>query len=320
MAVVGIAKTIVKRSMLLVLMLLSLAAFGQDEGTYRLQIQDMVRIQIYNEPQVNHQLTIGRDGNISAPFVGIIRAAGKTTSELEAELAKEYQARLHLRDPKVSVTIEVYRSIRASIVGMVKSPGVYDMRPGDTVMTLVARGAGYDQDRADLRRATLRKANSMEVIPLDLYSMYIKNDLSQNYVIQDGDEIVVPEETRNRVLVMGAIQRPGPFIYKEPMYLADAISIAGGPIPIRSKLSQVLIVREIPGNPGQYSRIQANYVRFIRNGDNAQNVLLQPGDLIYVSETKTPDLNQIGAALNTLFIFDRFLSDGFLGLDFLRKK
>lgn len=291
--------------LVLIVSALTAMCWGQ-EATYRLQPQDVLRIQLYNEPQINAVVPVGKDGNISAPFVGIVKAAGRTTSELEAELSQLYEERLRIRSPHVAVTIEQFRPVRASVTGMVNTPGVYEFRPGDTIMTLISRGGGVNVDRADMRHATLKRANSRELIPLDLYAMLYLQDISQNYEIQDGDELNVPEETRNRLLILGAIQAPGPYPYKEPMHLADAITMAKGPIPTRSMLSRVYIMREQPGRPGEYQRIRADFVRFIRKGDNSQNLLLQPGDLIYVSETNTPDIGLISTILtNVIFISDR---------------
>lgn len=295
------------------LILLAALSFGQN-GTYRLKPLDIIRIQIWNEAQVNSILPIGEDGNVSAPFVGIVRAQGRTTSELEAELAQLYQAKLRLRDPKVSVTIEQFRPVRATVGGMVRGPGVYEMRPGDTLLMLLTRGGGPDPDRADLRRATLRRAGSPEVIPIDLHALIFKGDMSQNYSIEDGDEMIVPEETRSRILVMGAITSPGPYPYKEPLYLYDAITMARGPIRNRSKLSSVMVLREDPTSPGQYVRLKADIVRFITKGDNSQNVQLKPGDIVYVNSTNTPDLAEISAVINSAFVFDRFFRDGLFGL------
>src|SRR5437588_5156090 len=126
---------------LTLLSLLSAVAVAQ-EGTYRLLPQDVIRIQVYNEPQINSVLPIGKDGNISAPYVGLVHAAGRTTSELEAELSGKYEEVLRIRNPHVSVTIEQFRPIRASVGGMVNQPGAYEFKPGDTVLTLLNKGAG----------------------------------------------------------------------------------------------------------------------------------------------------------------------------------
>jgi len=303
----GFIKMRRRATFLFVLILSALASigFGQ-ETTYRLQPLDVIRIQVYNEPQINAVLPIGKDGNVSAPFVGIVKAGGRTTAELEAELSQLYEEKLKLRNPHVAVTVEQFRPLRASITGMVTTPGVYEFRPGDTVMTLISKGGGVNVDRGDLRHATIRHAGSREVFPIDLHAMLYKQDMSQNYELQDGDELNVPEETRNHIMVLGALQSPGPYPYKEPMHLSDAIALAKGPIPIRTMLSRVYVIREIPTQPGKYQRIQANFVRFIRNGDSAQNVELQPGDLVYVSETRTPDIVGLSNILaNAIFIVDR---------------
>lgn len=273
---------------------------------YKLRSEDLIRIQVYNEQQILADVPVGPDGNVSAPFLGNVMAKGKTISELEKDLTDLYHDKLRLRAPIVSVTILKYRIVTATVGGFVNKPGTYEVRPGDRILSLLNMGGGFVPDRSDLRRARLRRAGSQEVIPIDLYAMMILGDTSQNYEILDGDELTVPEERRNRILVQGAITQPGAFAYHEPMTLMDAISLAGGEIRYRSMLSKVLVIREKVGQPGQYTRIMADYVRFVKKGDQTQNLVLQPGDFIYVPETKTPDFNQISALANVAFITQQF--------------
>lgn len=274
------------------------------EGAYRLQPEDIVRIQVFGQPQIGSDVPVARDGNISAPFVGTLRASGKTTAELEADLYELYVKRLKLRNPIVSVTISRFRELRASVGGFVNRPGQYPIRDGDTLIGLLTQGGGPIPDRADLRRATLRRAGTSELIPIDLYAMLIRGDTSQNYEIEDGDELSVPEETINRVIVLGAVQRQGYYPYKEPMTLADAIALAGGEIPRQSRFSRTEIIRRQVGDPSKFIRIRADFVAFVKRGDSTQNVVLQPGDTIVVPQTNTPDLQQINGIVNTIFIFN----------------
>lgn len=289
----------------------------QPSGTYRLQVEDIIRIQVWNEQQINAVVPVGRDGNISAPFVGIIRAAGKTTTELENDLAIEYQKILKLRNPRVSVTIERFRSIRASVGGYVNRPGFFEMRQGDRILDLLNNGGGFIADRADLRRATLLRGGSSELIPIDLHAMLIRGDTSQNYLVQDGDVLNIPEETRNRILVLGAVQQPGTYFYKEPMTVLDAFSQARGEVRYRTWLSRTVVIRERPGLPGQYMRIQVDMVKFFNGQDPSQNIELRPGDAIYFPETKTPDIDRIASVVNSMFFLDRFFRDNIFGLRIL---
>jgi polysaccharide export outer membrane protein len=295
------------------LLLTVAAALAQtaDPGRYRLRPEDIIRIQVFNQQQILADVPVGRNGYVSAPFVGSILAEGKTTNELEDELAALYKAKLKLREPIVSVTILKFRTVTATVGGFVTKPGTFEIRPGDRLLSLLNQGGGVIPDRADLRRATLRRANSPEVIPVDLYAMLILGDTSQNYEVEDGDELTIPEERRNRILVQGAVAQPGAYPYREPMTLMDAVSLAGGEVRYRSRFSRVLIIRERLGQPGQYTRIVADYVRFVKKGDQAQNVLLQPGDFVYVPETNTPDFNQISALANVAFIANQFGSSLF---------
>ncbi len=274
------------------------------ETTYRLQPEDVVRVRVFGRQDLNDDVPVARDGNIAAPFVGTLRAAGKTTAELEADLYELFVKRLKLRNPIVSVTITRFRELRASVGGFVGRPGQFSIRPGDTLVTLLNQGGGPIPDRADLRRATLRRSGTNELIPIDLYAMLVQADASQNFEIQDGDELNVPEETVNRILVLGAVQRPGYYPYKEPMTLADAVALAGGEIQTRTRFSRTEVIRRQIGDPTKFYRIKADFVAFIRKGDSSQNVVLRPGDIVNIPTTNTPDLTQVNSIVNTIFVID----------------
>ncbi len=295
---------------LTVLGLLVSQSFSQTSEAYRLSPEDVIRIQVFDETQIQAIVPVGKDGNISAPFVGVIRAEGLTTNELEAVLAREYQRILRIREPKVAVTIERFREIRASITGLVNRPGTFPIRPTDDILTLLALGGNAQFDRADLRRAKLQRAGSKEVIPIDLYAMLTFGDLSQNYTLQDGDILTIPEDKLNVVNVLGAVQAPFSFPFREGMTLVDAIAQARGEIQYRSALSRVLIYRENKGAPGTYSIIRSDLSRFFSKGDSSQNIRLAKGDIVFVPESNTPDLNRISSitssAANFIFILERF--------------
>jgi polysaccharide export outer membrane protein len=271
---------------------------------YKLQIEDILSIQVFGQTQISAQVPIGRDGRINPPFLDTVVAAGRTVDELKQDLIAQYKSKMLLRDPIVSITIIQYRQLRASIGGAVGKPGSVPIRPGDTVLALYNQGGGAVPDVADLRRSYLRHANSLEIIPLDLYAMTVLGDMSQNYQVEDGDEITIPEERNNRINVEGAIQKPGQYVYHEPMTLEDAIALAGGEIRYRSKFSHTIVIRQKPGLPGQYVTIIANLVRFVKSNDQTQNITLQPGDFVYVPESDSPDFNQIGALFNIAYIFN----------------
>lgn len=306
--------------MITLLLALLSVALGQ-KAPYRLKQDDILAISVYGEQQIQTQVPVGPDGNISAPFVGTLLAEGRTTAELEVELIRLYKEKLRLRDPKVSVTIFRFRTIRATITGAVQRGGTYDMRPGDTILTLLGFGSGTVPERAILKRCTLKRAQSSEIIPIDLQALQT-GDASQDYTLEDGDVFTVPDDQTsgfsNTVLVQGAVAAPNSFQYREGMRLADAISQARGEIPGRSKFSEIYIIRPQAGQPGNFYRIKVNYVKFIQKGVTSENPLLMPGDVVYASFTKTPNVNEIGSIFNTFFLLDRFSKDGLFGFKLFR--
>jgi len=299
----------------LVLLLLSMAAFAQSPTTktYLIQQDDVLRIQVYGESQVNVEVTVGEDGNVSAPFVGMVRAIGRTTADLEADLTVAYKEKLRLRDPKVSVTFSKYHDKRAFIGGAINHPGAFAYRQGDTILTLIDQAGGPVDGLANQHRVTLKHKDSTELIPIDLYAMLRRGDLSQNYVLEDGDIIDVPSDPKNQIKMLGYVARPGQYAYREPMTLADAVAAAGGEIPGKSRMSQIVIQRELPGAPGTFLIIRPNFVSY-EHGDATQNVELQPNDYIFVPATNTPDIPGIASIISSAFYIDSILRSGIFGL------
>ena len=270
-----------------------------------LRPEDVLRIQVFGQAGIGGDAPVDPNGNITAPFAGTIHVEGRTIAEVEAELTRIYKQRLFLRDPIVSVTIVSLRALRAIVGGGgIARPGPYPIRPGDTILNLLSQAGGANRDVADLKRAYLRRAGTYESVPIDLYALTVFGDVSQNYEVQDGDELVVPESRGNQVLVLGTIQRPGLFPFREPMTAWDAIGLAGGEITRRSRFSRTVILRQREGLTGVYVRIPVDLVRFIRKGDSSQNILLKPGDILYVPETNTPDFTYIGSLASVGFLLD----------------
>ncbi|MDP9650989.1 polysaccharide biosynthesis/export family protein [Paraburkholderia caledonica] len=68
-----------------------------------------------------YDLAVDADGMIFFPFVGRIRAAGKTTGELRSQLASSLIP--YIRAPQVDVRVLYYRSQKVQVTGRVKIPG-----------------------------------------------------------------------------------------------------------------------------------------------------------------------------------------------------
>ena len=280
---------------------------------YTLEPNDLIRIQLLYESLVNVVTPVGHDGTISVPFAGTINASGKTILELEKILKQIYIDRLRLRDPKVSVSIEQFRKIRASIVGAVARPGTFEFFPHDTLLTLVSSGGGALPDgRSDMKHSILRRRDSTDAITIDLHALLNNTNAPQNYFLKDGDELYVPEGIKNNVMVIGSLSSQGSFPYTENMRVMTAISLAGGKIENVSMLSKTIVIREKEGTSGEYDHIPVNMIAFLKKGDSSQNIPLKPGDIVYVPQSNSffspATSNFLGSISNLLYMILNFKS------------
>ena len=82
------------------------AASGAYEGAtdYRIGAQDLLEISIFGVQELNKEVRVNSNGQVSLPLIGGMMAGGKTIPEFEAELAKKYSEGF-LQNPQVSVFV-----------------------------------------------------------------------------------------------------------------------------------------------------------------------------------------------------------------------
>lgn len=291
----------------LIVLALLVQGWGQAEEPYRLRHDDVIRITVWGAPELTQEIPIARDGTIYVPLIGTLKVEGMTPAELADLLARKYEEGGYFQDPKVGITIVQFHRPRVSVLGMVNRPGVYEFKYGDRVLDALSYAGNYVLDRADLQHARLTRADGTE-LDLDLERLLLEGDLSLNYELQDGDVIFIPEATTNRIFVGGLVLRPGMYTWRRHMTVLDALSQAGWNRE-RGTLSRTFVVRRKPD--GTTERIPVDVIALLNKADLSQNVELQPGDVVYVPETRTPNLDQLYRGLAILFWVDRL---GWIGL------
>jgi polysaccharide export outer membrane protein len=112
---------------------------------YRLDSGDRLRVIVFGQTELSNSYVVDQAGTISMPLIGAMPARGRTTGEIEADVA----ARLrngYLRNPDVSVEVDRYRPF--FVMGEVGAAGQYPYVPGMTVQQAIAVAGGFTA-RAD---------------------------------------------------------------------------------------------------------------------------------------------------------------------------
>ncbi|WP_228937735.1 polysaccharide biosynthesis/export family protein [Paraburkholderia saeva] len=245
--------------------------------------------------------TVAADGTIYFPFIGRIRAAGKTVGDLRDQLTAGLVR--YIKNPQVDVRILSYRSQKVQVTGQVKTPG--PLAISDVPLSLVdaiTRSGGLTND-ADLQRVRLTRNKQLYV--LDANRMLDNGDVSQNVMLQNGDIINVPDRIDSRVFVMGEVKAPVQLqMIKGRLSIADALTQAGGILDTDANPRQIYVMRGMKDNPTtpDVYRLDMTQPDAIMLSTQFQ---LQPMDVVYVgtaaSTTFNRVLQQVLPTIQTLF-------------------
>jgi len=130
-------------------------------SSYALHPNDVVRIRLYNEPEISGEYEIDAAGYISVPLAGRVKAASLTPQQLERAIISQLSKGL-LRDPRVSVQVARYAPIY--VHGEVKRGGEYPFRPGLTAMDAIAAAGGFTYRAAEDKILIRRFGSNVEEI------------------------------------------------------------------------------------------------------------------------------------------------------------
>jgi polysaccharide export outer membrane protein len=116
-------------------------AYGESE--FRLGPDDVVEVFVYKEQELSTTVVVRPDGKISLPLIGELSVSGKTAVELQKEIAQKLFQ--YISQPTVNVIVKEVNSAKVSVLGEVKTPGVYKIKDRSTVLDAVALAGGFTE-------------------------------------------------------------------------------------------------------------------------------------------------------------------------------
>lgn len=262
----------------------------------RLGRSDVLKISVYDEPDLSlDTLPVRPDGRISFPLVGDVQAEGRTVDELTQDLTE--RLRKYLLAPKVSVIVLQFNSLHYTIYGEVVHPGVYPLQTRVTIADALAKAGGLNKGQfrassvelADLTHAFISRQGRW--LPVDFVRLVRQGDMRFNIELQPGDYISIPSGLSKEVYIIGEVNAPALFAFREEMPMSRTLALAEG-FTKDADISRIHIVRGALNNP---TLIVSDFNKVIAG--QAQDVQLEPGDIVYVPPTSLASwarmLNQI---------------------------
>ncbi len=221
------------------------------EYTYRIGPRDILTITVWDHPELTIPAgqfrsaetaghLVNESGDLFYPYVGLVRAAGKTVDELRRVLTRDLAT--YIENPQLDVRVAAYRSQKVYVVGEVKQPGVLPITDVPlTVVEAINRSGGVNLT-SDMTNVTMSRDG--RTYRVDLLALYEHGDVSQNHRLQDGDVLNVPDLQQNKVFVLGEVLKPSSqLINKGRLSLAEALSDSGGVNPLTASAKRIYVIR-----------------------------------------------------------------------------
>ena len=250
----------------------------------RLGKGDILNISVYDEPELSIAgVPVRPDGKISFPLVGDVQAEGRSVDELTADLTTGL--RKYLLTPQVTVIVTAFNSLTYVINGEVAHPGAYPLVTDVTLAAAVAKAGGLAKGQfrassvelADLTHALIVRQGKL--LPVDFVRLLRQGDMRFNVALQSGDYIAIPSGLSKEVYIIGEVNTPSLFGYRDDMPMSKTLALAEG-FTKDADLSRVHVVRGSLSNP---TLIIVDFNKVIAGQE--QDVQLEPGDLVYVPPT-----------------------------------
>jgi polysaccharide export outer membrane protein len=287
--------------------LLSQAAAPAQDSDLPLGPGDLIEVSVFDVPEFSGlKLRIPLGGSVTLPLIGDVAAGGLTPTELQSVIRARLQQD-YMHDPQVSVFVTEQKSQRISVLGAVRSGGVFTLAnrlrladalalaggladdAGHTVYVIrrITSGDAAGSIGAPVRLAAAAAPSQADANPqapsmrevmtaIDLEDLVAGRD-ELNLPLQSGDVVNVPRA--GSFYVGGDVQRAGSFLLKTKTTAAQAIVAAGG-VKETADWDDVRLYRS--GTGGKHEVIVFS-LNDVEKGKPAPEV--QPEDVIVVGRS-----------------------------------
>lgn len=164
-----------------------------DRADYVIGPADVIRVQVWRQPELSVEVPVRPDGKISVPLANDVQAAGLTAAELREVISKALTD--YVTAPDVTVMVREIRSKNVQVVGEVLRPTAVSLVSDMRVLDVIAIAGGFSPyaDKSDIR--VLRPNPDGTVVEYRFnYNAFLRGkNPGSNMRLQPGDAIVVPD-------------------------------------------------------------------------------------------------------------------------------
>jgi polysaccharide export outer membrane protein len=254
---------------------------------------------------------VDNDGNITVPYAGRIRAAGRTNVQVQDDILQQIKKRAI--DPQVVVTSSQQRSSLVSVFGEVRTPVRFPMPLAgaeDRITDAITRAGGISGPGWETW-VVLERGGKRATVPFGNLVYFP----ASNIFVQPGDRIYLYREPL-KFVAFGATGQQGEFNFDAwRINLTQAIAKARGLLDLQADPAAVYLYRREPRELAKRlgvdcSKYEGDSVPVIFNVDLqdpagyfvATKMSMRPFDVVYAANATQVDVTKFINFVNTTLI------------------
>lgn len=244
------------------------AAAAAKDNEYRLGPGDVVKISVYNNPDLATETEISSSGKISFPLIGEVAVGGMTRAQAEKAISASLSNGKFIPNAHVNLMVAQYRSQQVSVMGEVNKPGNYPINKPTSVAEVIAMAGGI----------TPKGSKVITIIQKDANGRAVEQEIEMKRLLPGGDaahlrlgyDDILVVQPIPVFYIYGEVRQPGAYPIAPEMTVRQALSLGGG-LTIRGTERGIRMERK--GKDGQLHTRRANLTEKV-----------QPNDVLHIPE------------------------------------
>lgn len=203
------------------------SALAQDRTEYVLGPGDLIRITVFQNPDLTLETRVSEGGSIAYPLIGSVRLVGLTPTAAADTIATRLREGKFINQPQVNVLVVTIRGNQVAVLGQVNRPGRYPIEVTNTkVSDMLAMAGGITATGSDSLVLVGTRQNKPYRAEIDVPGLFQANNTTTDVVVAGGDVIYVHRAPQ--FYIYGEVQRPGTYRLERGMTVMQALAQGGG--------------------------------------------------------------------------------------------
>ncbi len=107
----------------------------------KIAASDVLEVDVFQVDQLDRTVEVSNTGTIQLPLIGIVKASGLTSRELERQVTAKYAAN-YLQNPQVSIFVKSSAARQATVDGEVNKAGLYPVTAQSSLSSILSQAGG----------------------------------------------------------------------------------------------------------------------------------------------------------------------------------